>query len=636
MKVLLISPSYYPAANASYFPLGLAYIAAYIKTEGHSVSGLNFNHMEQTEREVQLKEQIENNNFDIIGIGGLTVAFNEIDLIIKKIRQLDAKTPIVLGGGITSVEGQLMMETLKPDYAVVGEGELIFSELLSLLEEGKSPKKLQGIWTWIGSMPIYTGDGLTPKSLDALPQPDLAIFGIRDHLSLQSDSGQFSNHLTRLDVSKSLPLSASRSCPFKCTFCHHAGMGNYKKHDIVRVVDQIEFYINEYNCHSFSIYDELFSANKQRVIDFCSLLKERNLNIKWFCQLRMDQLDLPMLIMMRESGCHYISFGIESGSDVVLESMQKKITKKIIQDAVKLVREAKIGIQGNFLFGDPAESIETLEESLDFQEENKLYFCDWSAVIPYAGTPIYNYAVEKGLIENRENFMRSLCNIGGFLYNHQINMSKLTDEQYKDWYIKLREINDVNHRKQCAIIKKSHIISRWKSELTVDCPICTHEQSLVLNFPFQQDENGPVIKCAIGVEGLNIFCTDCGDKMHVKAKDIPHIKVIYQDFQGKVDTLKAAGKKIIVMPAMDRYSTIFLQDISIDPDMVQEVFDTRSFRENTVFLKKKAKVLNSNNVESFSGKTVVILPWVEFEEAYEKIILNSNNVNILSWNKMFI
>lgn len=637
MNILLISPSYYPQANASYFPLGLAYISAYIKTQGHTVEGLNLNHMDVSERVFRLNNILKTGKIDLIGISGLTVAFNEIDSLIKKIREIRADIPIVLGGGITAVEGELMMNTLRPNYAVVGEGEFIFTRLLNAIESGIDTRKIAGIWCWDNRKPIYTGDGETPKKLDELPLPDLDSFGIKEHIQLQGEHGQYSNHLTRVDVGSSFPISASRSCPFKCTFCHHAGMGDYKKHNIVKVVDQIESYINTYGVTGFCIYDELFSANKARVIEFCNLLKERNLNIKWFCQLRMDQINLPMLQMMRETGCNYISFGIESGSDIVLDSMKKKITKQIIADAVKMVREAKIGIQGNFLFGDPAETEETIRESLQFQEDNQLYFCDWSAVIPYAGTPIYNYAVKNGLIKDREMFMRSLCNISGYLYKSQINMTKMSDERYKDWYINLRELNDENHRKRCTKVVSGNILSRWKSELTISCPCCSHQQTLPFDFPFEQDENGPILNGPVGVQGVNILCLECARKMHLKAKDIPHMSIIYDQFQKEIDTIKNNNDKAIVIPSLDRFATTFLEDIYIDKEIVEDVYDTREFRKEKNFLGKTTKIIDDNNIGSFDGKILIILPWVEYKNVLEmlkdKAIKPSR---IICWNEFFV
>jgi len=157
-----------------------------------------------------------------------------------------------------------------------------------------------------------------------------------------------------------------------------------------------------------------------------------------------------------------------------------------------------------------------------------------------------------------------------------------------------------------------------------------------LKFPFQQDDKGPVTKCAVGVEGLNVFCPECGEKMHIKAKDIPHMSVIYNKFQQLIDSYKEQKKKIIIMPGMDRFASTFLQDIKIDQKIVEDVYDTREFRIGDIFLGKKVKKFDDLTKEKLTDKAVVILPWVEYEKVYEKIEGFSEDVELLSWNKMFL
>ncbi len=635
MRILLISPNYYHEANASYFPIGLACISAYIKNYGHDVIGLNLNHIVPDKRIAALHNAILDKRPDVIGISGLTVAFEKIEQLIQFIRKISPTSPIVVGGGIAAVEGELMMRTLRPDYAVVGEGEIIFSQLLDAIENQKNPATVKGIWYWHNSDPVYTGEGEFPKRLDDLPFPDIETFGMREHLRLQNNEGQISYHLTRLDTSRTLPISASRSCPFHCTFCHHAGMREYKAHSIVRLVDQIKQYIELYGIYNFFIYDELFSAKKKRVREFCNLLKKYNLNIKWFCQLRMDQLDLETLLMIKESGCNYISFGIESGSNTVLNSMRKRITTDTIKNAVAMVREAKIGIQGNFLYGDPAEDETTIRESIKFQEENELFYCDWSAVIPYAGTQIFHYALDKGLIPDKEAFIRSLCNTSKYLYKDKINLSKLSDDQYQEWYIYLRELNDLNHRKRCAQIVHGEIVSKWSSKITIRCPVCSKEQVLHLHYPLEQKNNKPILKGAIGVQGINVLCPDCGRKMHIKANSIPHMAIVYNKFQNKIDRVTRHGHRLSVLPSLDRFASTFMEDININPDLVEAVYDTRQFRKGSLFLNKATKILETD-FSALEGKTVVLLPWVEYETILSGLCeQHVSPQQIICWNTLF-
>lgn len=636
MKILLLAPSYHPQVNAAYFPLGLAYVASYAKARGHEVDGFNLNHYPAPDRHTLLMSRIEGEQYDVIGITGLTVCFNEIEKLIKTIRSVSLETPIVLGGGITSCEGELVMRILKPDYMVVNEGEVIFVNLLKAIAGEYPPSSVAGIWCWMGDAPFYTGKGPEVEDLNTLEEPDLDLMGIERHIAIQG-SAQVSYHLVRYDMGQSIPILASRSCPFKCTFCHHAGMGKYKRHDISRVVGQIEEYIKKYKVSCISIYDELFSANRKRIKEFCELLLERQLNIKWFCQLRVDQLDQGLLDLMKNSGCNYISFGFESGSDTVLSSMRKKIKASDIANAVKISRKANIGFQANFLFGDPAESMETIEESLRFQQENELYFTDWSAVIPYAGTQIFDDAFNEGLIEDKEAFIRSQCNISGYLYKHQINMTRMTDEQYADWYIKLREVNDLNHRKRLARVKASKYAGSWLSKLVIECPSCAHNIHTDFRYPLDSRDDGYVNRDApIGMLGVNILCPSCCRKMHLTAIQIPHISDIFTNFQQHVDRLVRTGTEVVVLPAMDRYFSVFSNDISLRGLNVTAVLDSREGRIGEMFLGQVTKMLDPGSVQDNIHAAFLILPWVEYRAAMDLLLkVGVSSDRILSWNQLF-
>ncbi len=635
MKILLIAPSYSPEVNTLYFPLGLAYVGAYARGQGYQVEGLNLNHFPASDRYNALRDKIKENDYNIIGIGGLTICFNEIEKLIQLVRQISAQIPIVLGGGITSCEAELVMRTLKPDFMVVGEGEIIFTNLIRSIMGAASPHTVAGIWYWKELEPIFTGQGPKVENLDSLPAPDLNMMDMRQHLALQGEQ-QTSYHLTRYDMGRSIPMIASRSCPFHCTFCHHAGMGKYKTVSIDIVVTQIERYIKEYGINNFYIYDELFSADQNRMLRFFQLLVEKNLDIKWFCQLRVDQLNNDLLRLMKKSGCNFISLGFESGSDIILRSMRKQITTSDIARAVRMLREENIGFQANFLFGDPAETKETLEESLSFQQDNELYFVDWSAVIPYAGTQIFDYAQKKGLIKDKVRFIRSQCNISRYLYKDHINMTSMNDEHFRSWYIKLREINDLNHRKR-AVEVRGEATNNWQSRLIIECPSCDYLLKKTFRYPPEAGIDSNInLNSPIGMRGVNFLCPNCCRKMHLLPRDIPHIKPFFTDFQAKIDAVKDLRHPVVLLPAMDRYFSVFKKDISLNGLNLAAVLDSRNFILGNKFMGKTVEPLNLENIKRHINAIFIILPWIEYKKA-EIFILNVGVEleRLLSWNRLF-
>jgi anaerobic magnesium-protoporphyrin IX monomethyl ester cyclase len=635
LRVMLISPSYAPGKNTMYFPIGISYLSSYIRERGYEVIALNMNNFDGGERDRRLVELIETEKPDVIGIGGLTVAFNEIDRVVKIVRE-HTDEPVVLGGGITSCESELVMNVIDPDFMVLGEGETIFHELLLAIEHDGDPKQIKGIWCWDGEKPISTGEGNSVADLDTIPFPDLDRFGMDEYLAIQSEE-QWSYHETRLRGARYIPITASRSCPFRCTFCHHAGMGDYKRHSIVKVVDHIEACRKRFGATYFMIYDELFSANKKRIDEFCNLLEERNLQITWYCQLRVDQLDQELLFRMKKAGCIHISYGFESGSDVVLKSMKKKIRAAQIAKAVEMTRAAKISIQANFLFGDPAETEETLAESLRFQEEHELFFVDWSAVIPYPGTQLFKFAQERGLIGDPEEFVRQMTNLSAYLWKKQVNLTELSAERYFELYVELREKNDANHRRKRTVIERGESIGPVRSRLTMRCPHCDHrEENVEIPYPPEAASSGGVnLRSVVGVTGLNIVCDECRQKHHLVAKDLPHVGELYAAFQARIDELANTGTEIVMVPAMDRYFSVFSEDVDLSRLHVRAVFDNRPHRIGQAMSGCEIEPLERARLSAHRDRTAVVLPWVEYETAIAALEdAGFTAERIVSWNEI--
>ena len=150
-----------------------------------------------------------------------------------------------------------------------------------------------------------------------------------------------------------------------------------------------------------AILDELFAVKKERLKAFCQRIKPYGL--KWTVQLHVSAADPEVLDMMKDAGCVYISYGLESMAPDVLKSMQKKATAEQIERALKLTQERRIGIQGNFIFGDPAETIESATTTIDWWAKNREYMVNLSVIQLYPGTPIYNQALASGCFTKNSN-----------------------------------------------------------------------------------------------------------------------------------------------------------------------------------------------------------------------------------------
>lgn len=633
MKILLISPSYAQGENAAYFPLGLACLSSYIQQFGYEVIPHNMNNYDEKSRFSALESLLTGGHIDVIGIGGLTIAYNEIGRIIRFCRMYSG-APVVLGGGITSCESELVMRSLQPDFMVLGEGEMIFADLLRSIAYNLPKDRVKGIWYWNGAAPLSTGEGESPERLDELPPPDLDGFGIERYLEIQGVS-TFSYHVSRTDQGKVIPLSAARSCPYRCTFCYHAGMGKYKQFSMDYIIRHIECCIAKYNIQSFMIYDELFSVNKERITRFCDEICSRNLNISWYCQLRVDQLDSFVLSKMKQAGCLHISLGIESGSDRVLASMNKRITTRQIAEAIRMIREAKIGIQANFLYGDPTETKETLAESLRFQEENELYFTDWSMAIPYPGTKLYERALDSRKIPDRLSFLQEMGRISSYIWNNHINLTQMPDDEYLATYLRLRELNDRNHRKRNVNVRMGGIEDATHSQIVLECPACRYQERLLLPYPPEQKAGRFSLRTVVAVPGVNFVCSACKRKTHIKACQIPHVQPLYATFQERLNSLKERQLPVVLLPAMDRYWGVFSEDVDCSGLHVVAVMDSRIHQLGKTFMGCRVEFLSVDAVRQYSQAFFIILPWVEYEQALD--VLTRARIDpqqTMSWNHL--
>jgi len=153
---------------------------------------------------------------------------------------------------------------------------------------------------------------------------------------------------------------------------------NFRIRSISNFIKEIEFLVDKYNINELDLLDDMFAANKNRLFEFCEMIKP--LKLPWQCQMRVNVADIDLLKTMKDAGCCLISYGFESGSPRVLKSMRKGISTEQIERAIEANLKAKITIQGNFIFGDPAETIETMKETIKFARKYKSLFLGFGMV----------------------------------------------------------------------------------------------------------------------------------------------------------------------------------------------------------------------------------------------------------------
>jgi len=430
-KVVLIYPpmAFGKKRGFGFPPLGILYIATFLKKKGIDVkvidSFIEGYTLEELEREI-LKEDP-----NIVGFSAMTCQVNAVLDIAKKLKKTKPSLKIIIGGPhISSTKGELFDFTKDIDFLFYGEGERAMYSLVEALEKNLPFENIEGIIHKKDGKTIINKQPAPIENLDDLPFPDLSLVNIKKYDSYYA---------------KSLPLTsiiASRGCPFNCTFCDaYATHGKrLRLRSPKNIVDELEKNCKEHNIKQVMIKDSTFTVNKRWVYEICCEIKNRNLKINWTCNTRVDMVDEDILRTMKGSGCYMIFFGIESGSQKVLDMLHKGITIEQIKKAVKLCEDAGLEAVGYFMIGNPDETEEDAKETIRLAKELKLGMATFGSTIAYPGTEIYKWAIENQALTDRHWYMRKDMKVSHTIRDADGNLG----------------LNGLSKEKQEELIKKAN------------------------------------------------------------------------------------------------------------------------------------------------------------------------------------
>ena len=488
MKILIVVPRYNDgdyANNIYMFPLGLGYISAVLKQAGHHVKCLNLNHYSGKTDHLVQDCLLPDQKFDFVCTGGLSNSYHQVKAITEAVRSTNTGTGIILGGGMISSEPELMFEALKPDYIVIGEGETTIQELINCIENNGHVKDIEGIGYQDNDGQFQITKKRPPiNDLDALPWPDFKGFGFETYLDNMRPTDFFFYDI--FDFPRVYPIIGSRGCPFLCSFCFHPLGRKYRQRSIDSIMTELEVMVKKHRINIIAIYDELFTYNQERVLEFCERIKKLISEIPWECvwncQMRVDGLDEDCLRIMKEAGCHMVSYGFESYSPIVLKSMQKHIEPEQIKQAVKTTLKSNVSLQANFIFGDTAETPQTAKETLDYWKKETDAGIQLGLIAAYPGTKIYQHCIDRGLITNKLDFIANPTEI-----NTADAMNDKDFEQLKyDIYcaeLRFRPLTIIDSLKKTSS-EQIHGSIKSIYEVSVTCPHC-NKLNLYSNYLIQ-------------------------------------------------------------------------------------------------------------------------------------------------------
>ena len=373
----LVYPYFHPRADTSIFrfpPLGLGYIAAYLRQRGISVEIVDCTFMNQKEA---LRKIIDSKP-KIIGIQSM-YSMKEKAMELGKLLKSHCEL-LIAGGALPTIDPKAFLEHF--DVVVIGEGEQTMFELVSQFLIGGELSSVKGIcYHEKGTGHVKkTSPRELNKDLNNFPKPSRDLFENNAYKSFYSKKFGYTT----------TAIMTSRGCPFSCDFCSKPVFGdNFRTSSISNVVDEIEEVISlGYSRIWFA--DDCFTLDRDRLMGICDEIIKRGLRIGWECLSRVDTIDMATLNKMKRAGCIRMFFGIESGNDSILILMKKQITTKQVRRALLLCKRSGIKAGAFFIVGYPGETNKTVLETINFASSLPLDYLSFTMPYPIPGTPLYD------------------------------------------------------------------------------------------------------------------------------------------------------------------------------------------------------------------------------------------------------
>ncbi len=374
--VVLVYPYFHPLADTSIFrfpPLGLGYIAAYLRQNGISVEIVDCTFLNQEEA----LRRIVASKPKIIGVQSM---YSMRDKSLELARLLREHCDLlVAGGALPTIQPDSFLRDF--DVVVIGEGEQTMLEIAAQLERGGSLSQIKGIAYrdgGTGQVKKTSPRGLA-ADLDLFPPPSRDLF----------ENDAYQKYYFGKFGYKTTAIMTSRGCPFECDFCSRPVFGNeFRARNASKVADEIEEVISlGYNRIWFA--DDCFTLNRKRLIETCDEIIKRRLKIAWECLSRVDTFDSEIAEKMKQAGCVRMFFGIESGNDSILKIMKKQITTKQAYAAVQLCKMKGIKTGAFFIVGYPGETDKTVLNTIRFASSLPLDYLSFTLPYPIPGTPLF-------------------------------------------------------------------------------------------------------------------------------------------------------------------------------------------------------------------------------------------------------
>jgi len=400
MRILLLNPPNLEEkkVDAQTTPLGLLHIGEYMKDRGFHVETRN---LYPSASWTEVKRVLRGAPFDLAGIPCYTRQRFSVFKLAEVCKEINPRALTVLGGPhATFLDRQILEGVPAVDCVVRHEGELTFHELTRSLErrEAEGLSNIRGLTYREGKTVARNPPREIVKDLRGFPLPRYNGEQLREFPRCKALAFHFKSIEGRGAIA---PILASRGCSHRCLFCCNGAFWKGQHYYAPRaVVEQMETLSRRHGIRVFDFYDDDLLHSREHVEAICDGILERDLRIHWWCSARACHPDPVLLRKMRKAGCFMISYGIESGSQEILNRINKKLDVREAVSAARITREAGLKLRLTVSIGHPGESSETIRETMTFLKEARPHRMGLFLTKLYPGAPLYRMALESGFIDD--------------------------------------------------------------------------------------------------------------------------------------------------------------------------------------------------------------------------------------------
>jgi anaerobic magnesium-protoporphyrin IX monomethyl ester cyclase len=427
-----------PRASRNWYinnvPLNYVHLAAYLRENGHRPHILD---QVTGWRSEDIDDYIRANNISVVGIGCMTCEFPEAVNESRRLKGLHPGITVVLGGAHPSGAPEECLESGVVDYVVVGEGEIALTRLLNALESNQKPDNISGLWS-IENGTIRTNRPAEVPDIEKLPPPAYDMVDLTRYFRLDSPW-----HFPQSP--RVIQFISSRGCPYQCSYCHTIHGKRYRGLSPVKVLDQMEDLVKNHGVEEFMMVDDIFNFDLERAKEICRGIVQRGLKIhlQFPNGVRGDRFDEELVALMKQAGTHFMAIAIETTSKEYQRLIRKNLKVDKAEQTILWARKYNIEVSGFFMIGFPGETVDQIQQTIDFAVNAPLDAIFISVVSPFKGTVLRNDMLNGRFGNVDPQTMQSLDQLFPTACSETLTLEQLTRMQrnaYFRFYTKPRSL----------------------------------------------------------------------------------------------------------------------------------------------------------------------------------------------------